>query len=71
MNQRRVVGILQELAQAEARVSALHAELADAFAAEEPKKKRQTKTALPKTEVSDEAKDAARRALRRAGVVAA
>jgi hypothetical protein len=52
------------------RIAALLRELADAFEAEEPKRKRAKRVAAPEVEPTQEAKDAARRALRKAGFAA-
>lgn len=63
MNSRRIAAIHRELA-------SLHVELADAYEQTEPKRKRQTKVLPPETTPSEQAKDQARRALRKAGVAA-
>lgn len=68
MNQRRVVGILQELATAHARVGALQAELADAMAEDKPRKQRARRRVEPKATPSNEALDTTRRKLRQLGV---
>ena len=71
MNQRRVVGILQELATAHARVGALHAELAEAMADDKPakpRKQRARRIVEPKNPPSKEAVDFVRRKLRTLGV---
>lgn len=68
MNQRRVVGILQELATASARVGALQAELADAMAEDKPRKQRARKQVEPKAQPSDQAVSDTRRRLRQLGV---
>jgi hypothetical protein len=68
MNQRRVVGILQELATASARVSALQAELAEAMAEEKPRKQRARKRVEPKGTPSTAVRDETRRKLRELGV---
>lgn len=68
MNQRRVVGILQELATAHARVGALQAELADAMAEQPTKKQRARKLVQPTAQPSDEAVRTMRRTLRQQGV---
>jgi hypothetical protein len=68
VNQRRVVGILQELATASARVSALQAELAEAMAEDKPRKQRARKQVQPKGTPSDEVRDFTRRKLRQLGV---
>jgi hypothetical protein len=68
MNQRRVVGILQELAQAHARVGALHAELAEAMADDKPKKPRARKVVEPKNPPSKEALRNMERKLRQLGM---
>jgi hypothetical protein len=52
------------------RIAALLRELADAFEQEEPKRKRKKHIAAPDVEPTKEAKDAAQRALRKAGVAA-
>jgi hypothetical protein len=69
MNQRRVVGILQELATAHARIGALHAELAEAMADDKPRKPRARKIVEPKNPPSKEAVDKMRRILRQKGLV--
>lgn len=68
VNQRRVVGILQELADAHARVGALQAELADAMAEQPTKKPRSRKAVQPTAEPSGEAIKEMRRTLRQHGV---
>jgi hypothetical protein len=52
------------------RVAALLRELADAIEQEAPKRKRRKRIEAPAVEPTAEAKDAARRALRKAGVAA-
>lgn len=52
------------------RIAALFRELADAFEQPEPKRKRKKHIAAPDVEPTKEAKDAAQRALRKAGVAA-
>jgi hypothetical protein len=69
MNQRRVVGILQELAAAHARIGALSAELAEAFAEELRRKPRARKRIEPKSQPSKEAVDSMRRTLRAKGLI--
>jgi hypothetical protein len=68
VNQRRVVGILQELALASARVSALQAELAEAMAEDKPRKQRARKQVQPKAQPSQEAIRDMERKLRSHGV---
>lgn len=63
MNAKRIASLLRQL-------SSLQAELADAFEQEAPKRTKKRKVAAPEGEVTQEAKDAARRALRKAGVAA-
>lgn len=55
MNQRRVVGILQELAEAHARIGALQAELAEAMAEEPAPKTRKRRLREPKSQPSEAA----------------
>ena len=52
------------------RIASLLRELADAFEQEEPKRKRRKHVAPPDVEPTKEAKEAAQRALRKAGVAA-
>ncbi len=68
MNQRRVVGILQELATASARVGALQAELAEAMAEDKPRKQRARKHVEPKAPAGEDAIKTTRRRLRQLGV---
>jgi hypothetical protein len=68
VNQRRVVGILQELAQAHARIGALQGELADAMAEDKPRKERARRRIEPKAPPSKETVDFVRRKLRTLGV---
>lgn len=68
MNQRRVVGILQELATAHARVGALQSELAEAMAEDKPRKQRARKRVEPKGTPSAEVLESTRRKLRQHGV---
>jgi len=68
VNQRRVVGLLQELAQAHARIGALHAELAEAMADDKPKKARARKVVEPKNPPSKEAVREMERKLRTLGL---
>lgn len=68
MNQRRVVGILQELAEAHARVGALQAELAEAMAEDPARKTRARKLPAPASQPSDEAVKDMRRTLRQQGI---
>jgi len=63
MNTRRIAGLFRQL-------GSLHMEIAAAIEHVEPKRKRRKHVAAPEVEVSAEAKDAARRALRKAGVAA-
>ncbi len=63
MNAKRVAALLRE-------IGALQLELADAIEAEPAKRKRAKAVVAPEVEPTQEAKDAARRALRRAGVAA-
>lgn len=52
------------------RIASLLRELADAFEQPEPKRKRRKHVAPPDVEPTKEAKEAAQRALRKAGVAA-
>lgn len=53
-----------------ARIASLLRELADAIEAPEPKRKRQKRIRPPEVEPTQDAKDRAQRALRKAGVAA-
>jgi len=68
LNQRRVVGILQELATATAHVSSLQAELAEAMAEQPVKRTRARKLAEPSAEPSAVAIKSMRHVLRQQGV---
>lgn len=63
MNVKRVAALHREIA-------ALHAELAAALEEQPPKRERKKLVTPPEVEVTEQAKDGARRALRRAGVAA-
>jgi hypothetical protein len=68
MNQRRVVGILQELATAHGGIGALQAELAEAMAEDKPRKERARRRIEPKNPPTKEAVDFVRRKLRTLGM---
>lgn len=63
MNLQRVAKLMRE-------IGSLQLELADAIEQPEPKRKRQKKIRPPEVEPSQEAKDRAQRALRKAGYAA-
>ncbi len=70
MNAKRVASLIREIAERRRALIALELELADAIEQEEPKRVKKRKVAPATGEVSQAEKDAARRALRKAGVAA-